>query len=95
MITAKQAISTLTDEDKAALDAAEKRIDAALARYEGTPILVDFGGTNTRRKVLDKLCAMYHEGGWLAQVEHGDQRDPGPWIRFTIASPPRSGPGQR
>lgn len=95
MITAKQAIETLTDEDRAALTAAEKRIDAALARYEGTPIMVDFGDTKTRRKVLDRLCAMYRDGGWLAQIDNGDQRDPGPWIRFTIASPPRSGPGQR
>jgi len=95
MITAQQAIKTFTEEDQTALAAAEKRIDAALSLYEGRPILVDFNGTSTRRKVLEKLCAMYGEGGWIAVIKSGDQRDPGPWIEFTIASPPRSGPGQR
>ena len=94
MITATQAISTLTDEDRAALEAAEKRIDAALARYEGNPVLVDLEKHPTRRKVLERLCTMYREGGWIAQIKNGDQRDPGPWIEFTIASPPRSGPGR-
>ncbi len=92
MITATQALTTLDAEDQAALDAAEKRIDAALKKYDGSPVLVDFEGSPARRKVLDKLCAMYRAGGWSAEVKSGDQRDPGPWIEFTIASPPRGIP---
>jgi hypothetical protein len=94
VITAKHALTTLTDEDQAALVAAEKRIDGALAQYEGRPVLVDFERTNTRRKVLDKLCEMYRANGWNAEIKSGDQRDPGPWIEFTITGTPRSGPGR-
>ncbi len=47
-----------------------------------------------RRRVAEKLCEMYREGGWLCTLQEGDQRDPGPFIEFTIASPPRSGPEQ-
>jgi hypothetical protein len=94
MITATQAMQHLTDEDTAAMALWEKKIDAALMLYEGRPVLVDFEGSGVRRKVLEKLCEKYREGGWLAQIKSGDQRDPGPWIEFTIASPPRSGPGR-
>lgn len=94
MISAKQAVTLMTDEDNAALVAGEKRCDAALALYENRALLVDFEKSGARRKVLEKLCEMYRENGWTAQIKNGDQRDPGPWIEFTISSPPRSGPGQ-
>ena len=90
MITATQALKTLNDEDQAAVVAGEKRIDAELAKYDGRPVRVDFA--NAHSKVLTRLCEMYREGGWLATIRHGDQREPGTWIEFTIASPPRSGP---
>ncbi len=93
MITAQQAREHLTDEDHAALKAGEARIDKALQAYEDRPVLVDFANTCTRRKVLDRLCEMYRAGGWLTVIKTGDQRDPGPWIEFTMAGPPRSGPG--
>ena len=91
MITAKQAVEHLSDEDKAALALGEKRIDAALLGYEGRPVLVDFERSGVRRKVLERLCEMYREAGWCAEIRTGDQRDLGPWIEFTIASSPRSG----
>ena len=88
MITTTQAVQHFTDEDAAAMAVAEKRIDAALLRYEGSPILVDFSQQDrVRRKVLERLCEKYREGGWLAQIKNGDQRDPGPWIEFQVPSP--------
>jgi len=80
MITAHEALTKLTEEDAAQLIMAEARIDAALRNYNGQREVVD---VTASPRVIAKLVSMYDAAGWTVKVQHGDQREPGPYLIFT------------
>ena len=64
------------------LAAWESKIDQALARFDGQSIQVDV--QRTTNKIREKLIEMYSKAGWTVKLGYGDQRDPGPWLEFTV-----------
>ena len=79
-VSKQEVLSTLTAEEDASLKAWEAKIDAALRTFGGGEKLID---CNAPRRVVDRLIAAYTRAGWNVKHEHGDQRDPGPWLRFS------------
>ena len=82
MINIKDALAKLDAGDSASFVACEQTIDATLLKFDGTPALVDVGRHGPRRKVLEKLREAYRACGWAVEIVDGDQRDPGPYLRF-------------
>lgn len=80
MISKTEAEKTWTVCDATAFDEAETTIDVAIRKGEPLPIRVDLGKVrNWNPRVADRLIKAYEAGGWTITIEHGDQRDPGPF----------------
>lgn len=90
MITPQQALS-FTQQDAAEAAKAEADIDERLRSYDG-PVTCF---VECSRRAASLLKDRYEAAGWLVDTrESQDQRAPGWSLRFTIPSPPRSGPGR-
>ena len=79
-VSKKNVLSTLTAQEESSFKAWEAKIDAALRTFDGGEKLID---CNASRRIVDRLIALYQGTGWTVKYEHGDQRDPGPWLRFS------------
>ena len=79
-ISKQDVLSTLTQAEEASLTAWEAKIDAVLRTFDGREKLIN---CDASRRVVDRLIKLYSDAGWTVKYEHGDQRDPGPWLRFT------------
>lgn len=75
MITPAEALAAVTAEDAAEIAAEEKRIDRALLRYAGDPILI---GAQGSERVRRRIANMYSAAGWLVTI-HSDPRDGAYW----------------
>ena len=74
----------------------EKTVDEKLQGYDG-PVRVDL---HTTRRIIECVAANYRANEWIVDVKPLGPK-PDEWrsdqlfrLTFTIASPPRSGPGQ-
>lgn len=84
-------------DDQAAAKKLEPTIDEALRKYGDKPVEVRLPSID--RRVADAIATNYRAAGWLVDVlppnfgPYPSQSDPDFRLRFTIPSPPRSGPG--
>jgi hypothetical protein len=78
-VSRQEVLSKLTETEEAEFKAIEAKIDARLRTFDGSELLID---VRCSRRVADRLVAAYCAAGWAVTFEHGDQRDPGPWLRF-------------
>jgi len=81
MITAKEAMSKLTEEEQLEAKKWEVLIDAKLSTFDGRTIVYVTGASS---RVVWRLCAMYEANGWTTNYVV-DQRERGEWIEFTVA----------
>lgn len=91
MITPQQA-QAFSRDDEAEAAKCEAYIDARLQHYDTGPVTCI---VNCSRRAATFLRDRYTQVGWLVEMSSSpDQRDPGWVLRFSIPSPPRSGPGR-
>ena len=82
MITKAHALAKMTEKDTTDYNALDKKVEEQLAAYNGGQVSV--GCEEFSPKAIDKIKRHYeNEGGWTVDLYHGDQRDPGPWLKFS------------
>jgi hypothetical protein len=92
MISAEEARRVWTAADAQAYTAAESAIDAVIRKSDEGCVEVNLSSIDgLRRTVCQRLSTAYQEGGWIVTWSDGDQQNPGPHVKLTVASGPRSG----
>jgi hypothetical protein len=81
VIRPEEVIGRLLASDKAEFSLWEQRIDADLVKYSEGELLIDCTAT---KRVRGQLLAAYTAAGWNVREQQGDQRDPGPWLVFSV-----------
>lgn len=93
MISANERNRLWTPEHQAQYDRAEGLIDRAIRDSETDAVTVDISNATTNRRVTDRLCDAYREGGWTVQAIGQPALDQGVYLKLQVAGAPRSGPG--
>jgi hypothetical protein len=93
MISVNDRKAIWTGENRVQYECAEALIDQAIRDSEDDTILVDVSSATISKRVIERLCEAYREGGWIVSVVPVDGREPGLFLELRAAGVPRSGPG--
>lgn len=89
MITVQEAKKLHEQNDAQAIVKAEAMIDAALSKYIGAHVRVEFSDLAMSPAALEKVCAMCREAGWGVSVGttfYQDRVEPTVWVELCAPS---------